>query len=457
MAAPHFETTVSSASTEDLKLVNMTQPMKPKLADRAKRLVKICLHLTDDDDTSKDGDVVNGDLDLINAFAVRETPGHLRKDLETPSAHSEWLREDSAKSLHTPQDLLATNREYFQIAKETLRIQSDRARQSQTDKEVQFHQLFRLTAGSRDVSYEWYKNRVEVRVEDTCQWFLEHENFKQWLEQDSGPLLVSADPGCGKSVLAKYLIDQVLPRRPNEVSICYFFFKDQDQNTVRQALCALLFQLFCHKPFLLRHATSKHARDGPALTTNTATLWSILEDALQDAQTGPVILVLDALDECLEPELLDLAQKLKQLHQNMRQAQRSHGKLRTLLTCRPYASVLDKFRNLVDDFPFIRIPGENKSDAIAKEVNLVIAHRVEKLARDKGLQDDLKGHLKDRLLNVPHRTYPWVYLVFDFLEGSDFKRTKKGIDASIQTLPENVNEAYEMLKRGQRPQDKGAL
>jgi hypothetical protein len=381
-------------------------------------------------------DVVNQDLERINAFVSREK-------LEEHSEKLEALRKASTESLGTMQGLLATHQEHIQVAKQTLEIQTGIVKQSRTDKEEQCHQSFRLTAGAKDVSYEWYKDRVEDRVENTCQWFLEHENFKQWLEQGSGPLLVSADPGCGKSVLAKYLIDKVLPGSPN-ASICYFFFKDQDQNTVSQALCALLHQLFTHKPLLICHAMSKHAQNGSALVRNTAALWSILEDAIQDVQTGPVILVLDALDECLGPEFRDLARKLKQLHRNMRR-QQSHGKIRTLLTCRPYEDILAEFRDLVEDFPFIRIPGEDESDAIGREVNLVVAHRVEKLAREKGLRDDVKGRLKERLLEVKHRTYLWVYLVFDFLKESDFKKTRKGVDDSIATLPETINQAYEKI------------
>ncbi|KAH6637248.1 hypothetical protein F5144DRAFT_592173 [Chaetomium tenue] len=373
-------------------------------------------------------DVVNQDLGRINAFAAR---GELEK-----------LSKASIEYFSAMQEFLATNQEHLQVAKQTLQIQTSIVKQSLTDKEQKCHQQFRLAEGTKDVSYEWYKNRVEDRVEDTCQWFIGHDNFKQWLGQDSGPLLVSADPGCGKSVLAKYLIDQVLPR--TNASVCYFFFKDQDQNTVRQALCALLHQLFTHKPLLIRHACDEpDARDGSTLVNNTATLWSILEDALQDAQAGLVILVFDALDECLTSELENLVEKLKQLHRKMRGGY--HAKLRTLLTCRPYEGILEQFGDLSEDFPFIRIPGEDESEAIAKEVNLVVDHRVEQLARKKALRDDVKRRLKERLLEIEHRTYLWVYLVFDYLKQFDLKRTPKGVDESIATLPENVNQAYEKI------------
>lgn len=178
------------------------------------------------------------------------------------------------------------------------------------------YQLFRLTNDSKDVTYEWYKNRVEDRLEGTCQWFLNHEHFQKWLEEDLGPLLVSADPGCGESVLAKYLVDH---RLPQSATICYFFFKDQDQNTLKQALCALLHQLFSHKPFLIRHAMPEWTKNGPGLANITTSLWDILEKAGQDRETGPLIFVLDALDECTESDFRDLISMLKRQFQKKRQ------------------------------------------------------------------------------------------------------------------------------------------
>ncbi|KAK9445174.1 uncharacterized protein VB005_00282 [Metarhizium brunneum] len=129
----------------------------------------------------------------------------------------------------------------------------ERLSQEQQKQRQKCHQLFRVTNGTRDATYEWYKDRVEARVEGTCEWFLKHEHFQTWLKQERGPLVLAADPGCGKSVLAKYLIEHGLPRSAN---IYYFFFKDQLQNTVRQALCALLHQLFSLRPSLIEHAMS---------------------------------------------------------------------------------------------------------------------------------------------------------------------------------------------------------
>ncbi|CAG9950326.1 unnamed protein product, partial [Clonostachys rosea f. rosea IK726] len=306
-----------------------------------------------------------------------------------------------------------------------------------TQHEQRCHQQFRLAASDRDITYEWYKNRVEERVEGTCLWFLEHEHFQGWLKQNSGPLLVTADPGCGKSVLARYLIDHGLPR---SAAISYFFFKDEDQNTARQMLCALLHQLFSQNPALIKHAMRQYEEDGESLTNSTDSLWKILRSSVRDPQAGSVIIVLDALDECAQTEFEPLVRNIEtQFHSN----DPGNAKLRYLLTCRPYEQLVSRFSNLLGVFPNIHIPGEENSETISQEVNRVITHRVHQLPNT--ISPEIKSHLEERLHLTSHRTYLWVYLVFDHLKEGSFKKTRKGVDSAISNLPRSVNEAYEQI------------
>ncbi len=100
---------------------------------------------------------------------------------------------------------------------------------------------------------------------------------------------------------------------------------------------------------------------------------------------------------------------------------------------------------LLDAFPYIRIPGEEESESISREVNHVIQYRVEQLSKDKGLSSRVKDHLAKKLLGIPHRTYLWVYLVFDYFKTEHFKKTPNGIDATFATLPKNIDQAYEQI------------
>jgi ankyrin repeat protein len=312
-------------------------------------------------------------------------------------------------------------------------------KQELTDRQNECLQLFHLTKSTEDATYEWYKDRVQDRVEGTCNWFLQHSNFQRWLNQVSGPLLVSADPGCGKSVLAKYLVNHVLPA---SATVCYFFFKDQDQNTARQALCALLHQLFSQKPCLLKHAMEQYKQNGKGLIHSTNSLWTILGEAIQDSQAGPIIIVLDALDECAESELEAL---MHEIENQSRDTQSSRGALRFLMTSRPYEQIIQRFRGLLKSFPHIHIPGEEESDTISDEVNRVIKFRVEQLTEIQNLTANIQADLLDALLKIEHRTYLWVHLVFDYLESKGFKKTRAGVESATKTLPKTVNQAYEKI------------
>jgi ankyrin repeat protein len=174
----------------------------------------------------------------------------------------------------------------------------------------------------------------------------------------------------------------------------------------------------------------------------TSSLWRILENASKDPEAGSIIFVLDALDECKEVDFKDLASHLTALFPSDRQ---ESNKVKFLLTTRPYQEVLSEFRVLVNASPHIRIPGEDDSETIAQEVNEVIKYRVNQLAVEKELSNDIRDHLELKLLNITHRTYLWVYLVFDYLKSKDFKRTKKGIEAAISSLPESIAEAYDRI------------
>jgi hypothetical protein len=100
---------------------------------------------------------------------------------------------------------------------------------------------------------------------------------RHWCQQTTGSV---------KSVLAKYLIDKRLPR---SATTCYFFLKSEDQNTVRQALCALLHQLFAQKPSLITYAIKEFQNNGNGLINSTNSLWTVLGNSVRDPDVGPVV------------------------------------------------------------------------------------------------------------------------------------------------------------------------
>ncbi|KAL2038542.1 hypothetical protein N7G274_008589 [Stereocaulon virgatum] len=80
------------------------------------------------------------------------------------------------------------------------------------------------------IDYESQKNQNTKRVSDTCLWTLEHPRYLEWRDNGEQILLwISADPGCGKSVLARCIVDEDLPRvfvNDSSKQVLYYFFKD---------------------------------------------------------------------------------------------------------------------------------------------------------------------------------------------------------------------------------------
>ncbi|OJI83882.1 hypothetical protein ASPTUDRAFT_190314 [Aspergillus tubingensis CBS 134.48] len=356
---------------------------------------------------------------------------------EVSRRHLNEVEQSTRHNFESMQKLLPLAQRHLEVDMEALNLQRQMHEEALSDKEQKCRQLFRLARNEEDSSYELYKSRVDDRLEGTCEWFLEQPHFNQWLDNDRGLLIVSADPGCGKSVLAKHLIDNVLPQCNPSATICYFFFKDGDQNTQKQAICALLHQIFTNKPDLIKLAMNVINDNGQETVNVVTKLWDLFHQVIKDPAMGQTIFVLDALDECKDSELVDLTDNIKSIQND------GETRARFFLTSRPYENIISEFRELIDHSPHIHIPGENESDKVGQEVNIVIKHRVESLARKKRLSAPIQSYLEERLLRMEHRTYLWVHLVFEYFETHSFQKVKKGIDkVFIDKLPKDVNDSY---------------
>ncbi len=288
------------------------------------------------------------------------------------------------------------------------------------------------------------KDRNPPRVLGTCEWFVGHKLFRDWLQGSEGkPLWVSADPGCGKSVLARYLVEDVIQTTETRTT-CYFFFKDdfKEQKSAASAISCLLHQIFSQQPQLLSAVRARLEADGETLITSFRDLWGLLLDVAEDQDTGEIVCVLDALDECGFEDSEKLARAL--LEQRRR---RRAPNLKFLLTSRPFGSIRRSFQPPdIAELAVVHLSGESQaeSEEISREIDIFIRARVRSISARLYLQEDKQDRLLCGLLSVPHRTYLWVYLTLDLLE-SDVNINKDKIEMAISNLPMSVDHAYERI------------
>jgi ankyrin repeat domain-containing protein 50 len=313
------------------------------------------------------------------------------------------------------------------------------AHDSQQTNAPSIHARFKVS------DYEGQKNSIPDRVQGTCKWFLLHDRYQGWRDSGTDNLLwVSADPGCGKSVLAKSLIEHEL-KSTESISTCYFFFKDdEEQGKLQNALCGLLHQLFTFKPTLLKYALHEEERNGERLRLEPSTLWRLLMTAAADPAAGQVVCILDALDECQERDryiLIDLLKKFY-CHSSITNGRRSS--LKFLVTSRPYHGIELRFQELVDKVPTVRLAGEEESIAISEEIRLVIRTWVAQIASERRLTIHVRDLLLAKLTGIPNRTYLWLHLIFEEIRET-LDSTVKKLLALVEKLPESVYDAYERI------------
>lgn len=291
--------------------------------------------------------------------------------------------------------------------------------------------------------YQAYKDRNPLRVPGTCQWVLSHPQFCEWHSGQGGTLLwISADPGCGKSVLCKSLVDQDLGGH-GHISICHFFFKDNgEQDSLAPAMCAILHQLFAQQPQLLRHAISAWHRDGSRLQYETQELWRILTACAADPDASPIICVFDALDECRDTDRRLLIDKLCETQRNP--SDRFQQNLKILVTSRPYDNVQRWFAPTTAQWPQIRLRGEDENDQIHQEINLVIERQVQDLVTEFAMSLADKEFLRQQLLQMQHRTYLWLYLAMEEVREA-CRESIFSNSLQIESLPASVEDAYERI------------
>ncbi|KAJ4859827.1 hypothetical protein T069G_04815 [Trichoderma breve] len=340
----------------------------------------------------------------------------IEKDLQSYGINT--LAEYSLQTASNTRDILAEVKKFNEAA---TRAEKTRAAERRED-------LVGLISRFGATTYRDQMEFNPQRHPGTCEWFCRHPKYNSWLNSTKNELLlVTAEPGCGKSVLARFLVETELPSQREDAVIGYFFFKDNPvQNNLINALSAILHQLLNLCPDVLDTLGTNIKKLSPELLKDCGHLWGLIEDACENLSERTVFCVFDAFDECNS----DGRERLVRL---LASHQFSKRRIRFLITSRGYPAIIE---------------GEEKSekDQLQNEIDIVFRHRVESLIEDRRLGQKVSKLLYERLhtKGKGQRTYLWVRLVFKFLD-NNYPLNLDGWRDLLDQLPEDVPGAYEKL------------
>ncbi|KAF4773272.1 hypothetical protein HER10_EVM0008718 [Colletotrichum scovillei] len=305
--------------------------------------------------------------------------------------------------------------------------------------------------------YEQYMEKNPIRAPETCEWLRRNDHFNRWKQQASGLLVIAADAGCGKSVLTRHLIQDVLPYgNPHApTTVAYFFFKDgPKQSCLKNALSAMIHQMLYQHPDIADYCREEIQAQGPALWSEIAPLWAIFKRALNSPVSRQVICVLDGLSECESSGRHALILLLKGLW-TVRDSKPPPVKF--LITSRRIPAILEEMQR-IDSSSIIDIRRDFTLDDeldftgvdLWQEIELAKRHRLSKLTIEKALGHRTLDFIVNSLKVLeprPHlapRTYLWMSAIFDALD-ENFEDTPEQWAELAQHCPGSLFDAYEKM------------
>ncbi|KLP05331.1 ankyrin 3 [Fusarium fujikuroi] len=181
----------------------------------------------------------------------------------------------------------------------------------------------------RSLSFKEMNTRpIEIKIEaaGTCRWIFQHKVYKTWESCDRSLLWIKGKPGSGKSTLLRYVLDNTIASKSRKEMplVLSFFFNGRGtelQKTPDGLYRSLLCQLQSKIPGALEamEITFKQ-RYIPLDTSGERWEWKTSElrhytrtAFWRTLETHPIILFVDALDECGQKSAEELADEFNSL------------------------------------------------------------------------------------------------------------------------------------------------
>ncbi|KMU77168.1 Pfs [Coccidioides immitis RMSCC 3703] len=282
--------------------------------------------------------------------------------------------------------------------------------------------------------------RKGKRVENTCQWIMKNQQYRQWLEQTNSQILwLSGGPGKGKTILAIYLTEE-LERCVNLKSgtVLYYFCDNQDEkrNTALAVLRGLLHQLLEQHPYLAQYIEKFF--DGVETTSYTVSrferLWRAFYTLLQNGGLNEVVCVVDGLDEC-EDESLKLF--LDSLHSLFLGSKPLNTRFKLLLLSRAQPTFIE---SKLGRFPRLDLDVDCRHE-LRRDVEKYITAKVNELELEDQLEESRLKIVREALEKGADGTFLWVGFVADELKG----KSKHKMEEILTKVPKRLGDIYKRI------------
>lgn len=298
------------------------------------------------------------------------------------------------------------------------------------------------------------------RIEDTkgglflgaSSWILDHEDYQRWRDHDNARLLwVKGDPGKGKTMLLVTIINELeqrylerkTPHGAGDITaLSYFFCQGTNEKLSNAAavLRGLVYMLADKYPQLTRHLRESYDRSGPDLFKDGNAFFAlsrILEKMLCDDSLRRVLIVVDALDECI----VDRERLLKFIIDT------ATTRARWLVSSRNRDEIEQYLGTDCSDTK-LGLEITQNAEQVSLAVNAYIDFKISKL---KPLRDGkLRNQVRDVMRRKADGTFLWVALVVQELQAAkewEMLQVMEEMPGNLEDLYDRIWEEIRKLRR----------
>jgi ankyrin repeat protein len=291
------------------------------------------------------------------------------------------------------------------------------------------------------------REQKDTRFEGTCEWILDKTAYKDWKEgSGSKVLIITAPPGQGKSVLAKYLLEtfkRSVTESGDFIILDYFGQGTRDNRTTALAIVqSFLYQLLAERRHLFSLVPRQYMRSvDREQELPFEALWKIFTLILKSPQIAEAYCLVDGLDECESDSDRILLRSIENSFTpqgNNRVP--SSNRIRFLVTSRSTtpATRLGRLTHWCDI---------QKSD-LDNDIQKVIDFRLQKISKTHELRPTVSGIIRLVLSGSANGMFLWVVLSLDQLEAIQMGLSEFQVAEKLGEIPKNVQEVYaEAIRR----------
>ena len=289
--------------------------------------------------------------------------------------------------------------------------------------------------------------RKDSVFKDSYSWILECKEYQKFMNWEDGNkhrlLWIKGDPGKGKTMLLVGVIREIeqLNLNPESLNLSYFFCQGTDEklNTPTAVLRCLVWLVLSHQPSLISHLRDKYDTAGGSVFDGDYAFYNLADafkHMLKDTRLKRVLLVVDALDECLEQRKgPGLAQLLDLISTTVAE----FPKVKWLVSSRRNISAIESVLPSVENV--VTLDLESNSERIRVAVDAYIENKVSELDKPVRYKPEDRVKISQELRQKADGTFLWVALVCKELEGV---RSYDALDV-LRQMPSGLKDLYDRM------------